>query len=72
MPLVGVMAAPDAWPSLPRTRREAKAVGSVHYYDPRRACIHGHTAPRRTSNGCCVVCQRQMTQGKPLARMMED
>jgi group I intron endonuclease len=45
---------PDEYAHLPRTRSEAKATGSTHYFTG-LPCKHGHTAPRKTK-GSCVAC----------------
>jgi hypothetical protein len=39
---------------LPKTRKEAKAVGATHYFTG-EPCKHGHIAPRKTK-GACVEC----------------
>lgn len=41
---------------LPKTRKEAKAQGTTHYFTG-VPCKHGHTAPRKTK-GACVECTR--------------
>lgn len=40
---------------LPKTRAEAKAIGSPRYFTG-RLCKHGHIAPRRTINRSCLTC----------------
>lgn len=40
---------------LPKTRREALAIGSPHF-DTGVPCIHGHKRPRLASNGRCMDC----------------
>jgi len=39
---------------LPRTRKEAQAIGATHYFTG-EPCKHGHIAPRKTK-GACVEC----------------
>ncbi len=46
---------------LPRTRAEAKAVGSKFYFTG-EPCKHGHVAARLTSNRCCVTCSAKRTE----------
>lgn len=41
-------------PDLPKTRAEAKATGSKHYFTG-QPCKHGHIAPRKTK-GACTAC----------------
>lgn len=41
---------------LPRTRKEAKASGLTHYFTG-ISCQKGHIAPRRVSNGACMLCE---------------
>jgi len=43
--------------TLPRTRKEAQALGSKHYFTG-KPCIKGHTRARITSNGRCLECKR--------------
>jgi len=43
---------------MPKTRNEALAVGSTHYYTGKR-CIHGHLSPRFTSSRACKECTDQ-------------
>ena len=40
--------------TLPKTRKEAQAVGATHYFTG-GPCKHGHIAPRKTK-GACVEC----------------
>ena len=42
---------------LPRTRAEAKAVGSTHYFTG-KTCRNGHVEIRNTSTGRCLACDR--------------
>lgn len=42
---------------LPRTRAEAKAIGSTYYFDGKK-CKYGHVSKRLTSNGGCSECKR--------------
>jgi hypothetical protein len=58
MSLTGILTDPDAWPSLPSTRKAALETGVSHYFTPGRACIRGHVAPRRTGTGNCTLCLR--------------
>lgn len=44
---------------LPTSRVEARALG-LNRYLPGKACAKGHVAPRRTHNGECVVCAREL------------
>lgn len=46
---------------LPKTRSEAKAAGSKHYFTG-KPCINGHLARKFTSNGSCEPCELQRTQ----------
>ena len=46
--------------SLPRTRREALAIGSLHF-DTGVPCIHGHKRPRFAINGRCMACNSAST-----------
>lgn len=43
---------------LPRSRQEAKEIGSTTYFTG-NPCKHGHLAPKVTCNSTCVECQRQ-------------
>ncbi|HUF72191.1 MAG TPA: endonuclease domain-containing protein [Gammaproteobacteria bacterium] len=43
--------------SLPRTRAEAKAAGSMFYYKG-EPCTHGHLSERYASDGKCVTCRK--------------
>lgn len=43
--------------ALPRTRREAAALGYRRYFTG-KACIHGHVVPRRIENRSCEQCGR--------------
>lgn len=42
---------------LPRTRAEAKAVGSKRYFTG-KTCKNGHVEPRYTCDGACMGCSR--------------
>jgi 5-methylcytosine-specific restriction endonuclease McrA len=42
--------------NLPKTRKEAKALGVKHYFTG-EPCKHGHIAPRKTK-GACIECLR--------------
>ena len=53
------MADPDH--TLPNSRKEAKAVGSLRYFTG-RPCKRGHVAPRLTSNGGCLECAYSRTK----------
>ena len=43
--------------TLPKTRKEAKAIGAKYYYTG-EPCSRGHVAPRKTK-GCCIECMRE-------------
>lgn len=49
--------AEDSIDALPRTRKEAMAVGSKHYFTG-EACSRGHIAARLVSGRQCVECSR--------------
>lgn len=40
--------------NLPKTRKEAQAIGATHYFTG-EPCKHGHVAPRKTK-GACTEC----------------
>ena len=40
--------------NLPKTRKEAQAIGAIHYFTG-EPCKHGHVAPRKTK-GACTEC----------------
>lgn len=44
---------------LPKSLTEARAAGLKQYFTG-RPCKHGHVAPRQTSNGTCLVCERDI------------
>lgn len=48
---------------LPRTRAEAKAIGSTHYFTG-KPCKHGHVAKRFTCDGGCIECSREFQRKK--------
>ena len=45
---------------LPKTPKEAKAIGSLRYYSG--PCKNGHTEPRLTSSRMCPVCGREQVK----------
>ncbi len=45
------------YPSLPRSRKDAKAAGSTRYFASLE-CKNGHISDRLTSTGQCLVCVR--------------
>lgn len=47
---------------LPRTPKEAKAVGSLRYYSS--PCKNGHTEPRLASSRMCPVCSRGQVKNR--------
>ena len=49
---------PEEWLALPRTPKEAKAVGSKHYFSGKQ-CQRGHLVPRLTSANKCTLCARE-------------
>lgn len=51
---------------LPRSRSDAVRIGAVRYFTG-EACPNGHTAPRYTLGGYCVVCQREVTRANKAA-----
>lgn len=51
---------------LPRTRKEAQALGATHYFTG-EPCKHGHVAPRKTK-GACVECLKVEWQKSNVAR----
>ena len=51
---------------LPRTRPEARAVGSLLYF-PALRCRRGHTAARRVSDGRCLACVEAAREAKAAA-----
>lgn len=65
--------------NLPSSAIEAKKVGSRTYFTG-KMCSHGHTAPRRTSNGMCCECvsmhdakrDKTIIREKAIARYWED
>ena len=46
---------------LPRSRAEAKAIGSKHYFTG-KPCINGHLERRVTKYGTCMECSRQRSR----------
>lgn len=38
-------------------RSDARRLGEIHY-KPDKPCRNGHSAPRMTTNGVCVECQK--------------
>lgn len=51
---------------LPETQEEAQRLGEKRYFNG-LPCIHGHIAPRYTSNYRCTVCSR--TLRKPVEKV---
>ncbi len=43
--------------NLPKTRAEAKALGSKFYFTG-KPCKHGHTEKRRANDGVCALCAK--------------
>lgn len=59
---------------LPRTRKEAKALGVMRYFTG-APCPHGHMAERYTSVGSCIECLRQRSRSSDVAaskRIFDD
>jgi hypothetical protein len=54
--------------TLPRSRKEALALGSKHYFTG-KPCKHGHVAERLTSVGYCCACSRSAQKALQKARM---
>jgi hypothetical protein len=44
---------------LPKSQEEALILGSKRYFNG-LPCVHGHVAPRYTSNYRCTVCSREL------------
>lgn len=44
--------------TLPKSRKEAKEIGSKEYFTGKE-CPHGHIAIRRTDSGACTDCQAE-------------
>ncbi len=49
--------------TLPTTRKDAKASGSLKYF-PGTTCKRGHTTDRYTSSGGCVICSYEDTNNR--------
>lgn len=49
--------------SLPKSRAEAKKIGSTHYFTG-NPCPKGHVAPRFASGGNCVECLKTHNAGR--------
>lgn len=60
---------PD-WLLLPKTRAEAKRLGSNRYFTG-LPCINGHIAPRGTSYGC-IVCDKLRSEQKRQTQEYRD
>jgi hypothetical protein len=43
---------------LPKTRKEARAAGNIHFFSG-KSCKNGHVAKRLVSNYRCVVCSKE-------------
>lgn len=52
---------PDEWKALPKSRKEARALGATHFLTG-KPCEHGHIDRRYTSSGGCVACSRAADQ----------
>ena len=50
---------PENYSDLPKTRAEARQIGSTRYFTG-ELCSHGHIEPRKTSNGNCLACSRDI------------
>lgn len=50
----------DCLECLPRTRREAREKGVLHYLTG-KPCKKGHFTKRKVSNGGCVICDKEHT-----------
>ena len=48
---------PEAFQDLPKTRKEALALGSIYFYSG--PCTQGHISPRLTKANYCKECQRE-------------
>jgi hypothetical protein len=68
------------WTLLPKTPAEARAAGSMYFFDA-RPCRHGHVAPRRTHNTDCYECilgraiernHRKREEGRPAREAAAD
>lgn len=56
---------------LPSTRKEAREVGSDLFFTGVK-CLRGHFAPRRTSVGACIECQRERSRSWREANIDRD
>lgn len=61
---------PEAWPSLPWTRDEAKRIGSKHYWTG-VPCRREHVEPWLTSDGTCTACVREGRRRRRAERWAE-
>lgn len=52
--------------NLPKTRKEAQALGATHYFTG-EPCKHGHIAPRKTK-GACIECLKVEWQKSNVTR----
>jgi len=52
--------------TLPKTRKEAQALGATHYFTG-EPCKHGHVAPRKTK-GACIECIKVEWQKSNITR----
>jgi 5-methylcytosine-specific restriction endonuclease McrA len=48
---------------LPKTRSEAKSIGTMHYFTG-ETCKNGHVAPRFVNCGRCLICTREWNKRK--------
>ena len=49
----------ENYSDLPKTRAEARRIGSTRYFTG-EMCSHGHIEPRKTCNGNCIICSREI------------
>jgi 5-methylcytosine-specific restriction endonuclease McrA len=52
-------------------RKLALAKGDVHYFNG-KPCKHGHVAPRRAVNGCCIECEKQKNNSEARKQYMSE
>ena len=48
---------------LPRTRGEARALGTKRYFTGKR-CVNNHLSDRYTINSACLECRREYDKGR--------
>lgn len=51
-------------------RQQALLEGKITYFTG-KPCKHGHTAPRRTVNGCCTLCEQVKNNRQDRKEYME-